>query len=172
MLNINSLNKYDVITFPKSLEIPSRNRLYSLEPIGIGTPLVESLSSYLTRLAQEHCVTPQKLIMTEIAPLIMNDRFEPEMRSKNVSSLFGNSDARPAINGMREMTRSLTLALENLTLRNDIIYLSCLTYQGIIKERGLFRQYKAWCPQILSGWWFVSSIKIQLVWHILWQSKV
>ena len=26
-------------------------------------------------------------------------------------------------------------------------YLSYLTYQGVIKERGLFRRHKAWCPQ-------------------------
>ncbi len=85
--------------------------------------------------------------MGEIAPLIMGDRYQPEMLSKNVSTLFGNSDAKPAINGMRDMTESLTLALESLTLREDLRYLSCLTWKGIIKERGLFRQHKAWCPQ-------------------------
>ncbi|MBE9048285.1 TniQ family protein [Pleurocapsales cyanobacterium LEGE 10410] len=37
--------------------------------------------------------------------------------------------------------------MEQLTLRQDLRYLSCLTYQGIIKERGLFRPSKAWCPQ-------------------------
>ena len=80
MSDESKLQIYDRITFPKYLEIPQRSRLYSLEPIGVGTPFTESLSSYLTRLAQEHCVTQKKLIMTEIAPLILNDKFEPEMR--------------------------------------------------------------------------------------------
>ena len=47
---------------------PLRSRLYSLEPIGIGTPEVESLSSYLNRLAQAHCVTVSALIAHELVP--------------------------------------------------------------------------------------------------------
>lgn len=31
--------------------------LYNLEPIGIGTPYVEGLTSYIVRLADAHCVT-------------------------------------------------------------------------------------------------------------------
>ena len=141
------LEIYDRLILHNSPKIPQRSRLFFLEPIGVGTPYTESLSSYLTRLAQEHCVTPKKLIMGEIAPLIMGDRYKSEMLSKNVSTLFGNSDAKPAINGMRDMTRSLILALESLTLGEDLRYLSCLTWKGIIKERGLFRQHKTWCSQ-------------------------
>lgn len=114
MSNIDELEIYDHIIFPKTLEIPKRSRLYFVEPIGVGTPYTESLSSYLTRLAKEHCVTPKKLIMGEIAPLIMGNKYHPEMISKNVSAIFGNSDAKPAINGMRDMTSSLVDALENL----------------------------------------------------------
>ncbi|GEM_PF-5397605 len=36
----------------KKLAIPSRSRLYQLEPIGIGTPYVESLTGYISRLAE------------------------------------------------------------------------------------------------------------------------
>ena len=159
MLTQSDLDLYDRIILPETLEIPKRSRLYFLEPIGVGTPYTESLSSYLCRLAQEHCVTPQKhcvtpqkLIMGEIAPLIMGDNYHSEMLSKNVSTIFGNSDAKPAINGMRDMTRSLVDALENLTLRQDLTFLSCLTWKGIIKERGSFRQNKAWCPQCFEQW--------------------
>ncbi len=145
-------NIYHELWNPQPLKICHPSCLFSIEPIGVRTPYTESLSSYLTRLSQEHCVTPKKLIMTEIAPLIMGDRYQSEMLSKNVSTLFGNSDAKPAINGMRDMTESLTLALESLTLREDLRYLSCLRWKGIIKERGLFRQHKAWCPQCFEQW--------------------
>jgi hypothetical protein len=147
MHNISALQIYDRITLPKSFKVPQRSRLYSLEPIGVGTPLTESISSYLTRLAQEHCVTLKKLIMGEIAPLVMGDQYQPEMFSKNVSTLFGNSDGLPAINGMRDMTQLLVNALEQLTLRQDVRFLTCLTWKEVIKERGLFRHNKAWCPQ-------------------------
>lgn len=135
------LQIYDRIPLPKSLTIPQRSRLYSLEPIGI-----ESLGSYLTRLAQEHCLPLKKLVMGEIAPVILGDQYQPEMLSKNVSSIFGNNDTKPAINGMRKMTRSLIDTPEQLTLREDLSYLSCVTYQEVIKDRNLFRQHKAWCP--------------------------
>ena len=142
----------ELISPSDSIEIPPVSRLYSPEPIGVGTPFAESLSSYLTRLAQEHCVLPKKLIMAEIAPLILDKGYQPEIQNKNVSTIFGNSDAKPAINGMRKKTRSLTLALEQLTLRQDLKYLSCLTYQGVIKERGLFHQHRAWCPKCFEEW--------------------
>lgn len=143
---------YHELWNPKSLKIRPPGRLFSIEPIGIGTPFTESISSYLNRLAQEHCVTLQKLIMGEIAPLIMGDKYRSEILAKNVSTLFGNSDAKPAINGMRDMTRLLVNALEQLTLRQDLRYLSCLNWKRIIKGRGLFRQDKAWCPQCLEQW--------------------
>jgi hypothetical protein len=152
MFDRSDLEIYDRITSPKSLKIPQRSRLYFLEPIGVETPFTESLSSYLTRLATEHCLPLKKLIMGEIAPAIMGEKYHSEMLSKNASTLFGNSDAKPAINGMRDMTKSLVNALEQLTLRQDLQYLSYLTYQGIIKERGLFRQHKAWCHKCFEEW--------------------
>ena len=137
MSNQSDLEIYDRIILPKSLKIPQISRLYSLEPIGVGTPFTESISSYLTRLAQKHYVTPKKLIMGEIAPLVMGDKYQPEMFSKNVSTIFGNSDAKPsdakpAINGMRDMTRSLVDALEQLTLRQDIRLKMLITVHNTI----------------------------------------
>ena len=147
ILDMSELEIFDCITLPKFLELPQRSRLYSLEPMGVGTPFTESISSYLTRLAQEHCVALKKLILGELAPIILGNRYQSQILSKNVSLLFGNSDSKPAINGMREKTRSLVQALEQLTLRQDLRYLSCLTYKEVIKDRSLFRQHKAWCPQ-------------------------
>ncbi|MBD1836278.1 TniQ family protein [Cyanobacteria bacterium FACHB-472] len=132
--------------------IPARSRLYHLEPIGVGTLYTESLSSYLCRLAQEHCVTFQKLVMGEIAPQMMEQDYEVALIKKNISTLFSNSDAKPAINGMREKTQSLVQALKELTQRRDLKFLSILTWKGVINERELFRQYRAWCPQCNEQW--------------------
>ena len=38
-------------------ELPERSRLYSLSPVGIGTPQVESLSGYIARLAEAHVLS-------------------------------------------------------------------------------------------------------------------
>src|SRR5574341_819764 len=41
---------------------PPRSRLYSLEPIGIGTAIVESLTGYTARLAEAHSVSVGDLV--------------------------------------------------------------------------------------------------------------
>lgn len=132
--------------------IPPRSRLYHLEPIGIGTPYTESLSSYLCRLAQEHCVPSGKLIVGEIAPQMMGEEYNVTLIQKKVSALFSNSDAKPVINGMREKTQSLFQALKELTQREDLKFLSLLTWKRVIYEQELFRQYRAWCPQCNEQW--------------------
>lgn len=142
---------YTQLWSPQAPEIRPCSRLFSLEPIGIETSATESLSSYLCRLADEHCVSLQKLVTQEISSLITNSQREQNL-SKSISSIFGNSDAKPAINGMRDMTQSLIDALEQLILRQDLWYLSCLTYKEVIKERSLFRPSKAWCPQCFEQW--------------------
>jgi hypothetical protein len=45
--------------------MPPRSRLYSLEPIGIGTPQTESLTSYISRLAAAHSVRVRDLVIGE-----------------------------------------------------------------------------------------------------------
>lgn len=50
-----------------------RSILYNIEPIGIKTCLVESLSSYLMREAYEHNVTISHLINKMIIPQMNKD---------------------------------------------------------------------------------------------------
>ena len=143
---------YEPLSNLQPPEIPKRSRLFYLEPIGVGNPYTESLASYLNRLAQEHCLTSQKLIMGEIAPLIVTSEYKSELLRKSVSYLLGNSDAKPAINGMREMTDQLVTVLEQLTMRPNLRFLTLLSWKGMISERGLFRNYRAWCPCCLEEW--------------------
>src|SRR5437016_3807059 len=51
-------------------DIPSRSRLYNLTPRGLNSPLVESLTSYICRLAYEHHVEVGTLIQFSIAPVL------------------------------------------------------------------------------------------------------
>ncbi len=44
--------------FPE-VQIPPRSTLYSLAPLGVGTPGIESLTSYVNRLAQVYHVGPR-----------------------------------------------------------------------------------------------------------------
>lgn len=90
--------------------------------------------------------------MGEIAPQMMGQDYEFPLIKKNVSTLFSNSDAKPAINGMRAKTQSLVQALKELTQRKDLSFLSLLTWKEVVNEQELFRQYRAWCPQCNEQW--------------------
>jgi len=48
------------------VSIPARSRLHSIEPIGIGTPFVESLTGYMIRVAASHAVRVSDLIEYEL----------------------------------------------------------------------------------------------------------
>ena len=48
--------------------LPVHSRLYHLKPVGIGTPYVESLTSYVARLATAHSVHPRNLLAYEVDP--------------------------------------------------------------------------------------------------------
>src|SRR5438045_1757703 len=50
--------------------ISTRSVLYRLEPIGIGTPQVECLTSYISRVAEAHCVYPGILMRKLIVPFV------------------------------------------------------------------------------------------------------
>ena len=50
--------------------LTSRSVLYNLQPMGIGTPYIESLSSYLSRLSIVHNVTLSDLLKGTVAPLL------------------------------------------------------------------------------------------------------
>jgi hypothetical protein len=49
--------------------LPQCSRLYRVDPCGMGTPLVESLTGYITRLAEAHGVSTGILYIKEIAPI-------------------------------------------------------------------------------------------------------
>jgi len=57
-----TLETWDLAAEP----ITERSRLYCLEPIGIGTAVVESLSGYAERLAEAHAVSAGNLIGREL----------------------------------------------------------------------------------------------------------
>lgn len=159
MSDINQLEIYDCLILPKTLEIPKRSRLYSLEPIGIGTPYTESLSSYLCRLAQEHCVTPQKLITGEIAPYLAAQE-NKAIVSKNYNSrdLFCIKDRTGTANGTGIIASDLVQALEKLTLREDLICLTLLKWSSVFPQRKLTRSVKAWCPACYQEWYSKNQI--------------
>src|SRR6266404_8988694 len=49
-------------------DLPPRSRFYCLEPLGLETGMVESLTSYITRVARAHFLPPWVLTTKDLAP--------------------------------------------------------------------------------------------------------
>lgn len=131
--------------------IPKRSRLYQLEPVGIGTPLVESLTSYIARLAKAHCVLPGVLMERELAPFLKKVAGSIELLDERNSrtGVFGHTGT---LNGIGVMAADWVRALHTLTMRNDLHFLTMLTWAEVFPAKGLLRDKWAHCPVCYEEW--------------------
>ncbi|MGG6295175.1 TniQ family protein [Leptolyngbya sp. AN02str] len=124
-------------------ELPQHSRLNHQNPVGIGTPYVESLSSYIRRIARSHCLYPGTIIYDEIAPLSCR-------KSQQLNSVF-NTLGR-AVNGLGATAKDFVQALETLTLRKDLHLLTLIPLAEVFHARKLSRLNQAWCPMCYEHW--------------------
>jgi hypothetical protein len=114
-------DKPSSITPARSLEwsrpvIPPRSRLYSLEPLGVGTAGAESLFGYVARLAQAHCVGTGALL-----------RWVAEFLPEGVSKRLPVD-----LNGFSEATNRWRLTIERLTGRTGLHCLTMLIWHNVV----------------------------------------
>ena len=121
-----------------------RSHLYSLQPIGMGSPQVESLTGYVSRLADAHCVSPGSLIASEFKCLLS--------QPQGHSYLHQVSGCTEVLNSTGRMASELVQALGTLTLRHDLRYLTMLPWANVLPAKGLLRRTRAWCPMCYREW--------------------
>jgi transcriptional regulator with XRE-family HTH domain len=142
------------------------SRLSDLEPIGVGTPMVECLTSYITRLADAHSVSPITLVTREVLP-----RAAPlygQQDGKWVSNQW-TSVARSSalLNGVVRGTQNWVQVLEQLTGRGDLRFLTLLTFAQVLPPRNLLRRFRAWCPLCYQKWYEAGLIVYDpLLWNL------
>lgn len=129
--------------------LPNRSALYPLPPLGVGTPDVESLTSYLARLAAAHSVSPRVLLVEAVIPLV--GRNDLSKATDNSLSAFWTMDSR-ALNGTGTIARVWTQAVVTLTGCIDLAHLTLLTWRAVLPTRGLLRRSRAWCPACYEEW--------------------
>ena len=110
-------------------------RLFNIEPIGVGTPYVESLQSYIKRLAEAHSVFPGTLMEQEIYPEIFYYGYR-----EHVLNYYNKNPRGP------EYINEIVRVLENKTGNCNIKNLSLLKLGTKIYSKFTFRKYAAWCP--------------------------
>lgn len=129
-------------------DFPTRSKLYSLAPLGLNSSFVESLTSYLCRLAYEHHVEVGTLVQHSVAPML-GKRYIADIHGRGVSSF--PRYAGP-INGNGLMASDWVEALEALTLRADLEQLTLLVGTDALSQRDLLQPVRQWCPRCYDAW--------------------
>jgi transcriptional regulator with XRE-family HTH domain len=128
------------------VEMKSHSRLYHLDPIGVGSPMVESLTSYITRLAEAHSVSTYTLFRREIGPELKQAGGRVDGTFRDV---WPNS---PILNGLTTVTQRLVQALSHLTGCRVLSNLTMLAWKPVLSTRLLMRRRRAWCPRCYAEW--------------------
>jgi transcriptional regulator with XRE-family HTH domain len=132
-------------------DIPKRSRLYNLKPLGLGTIYIESLTSYITRLAQAHCMPVGILFQSEIAPLLkinyVLNTHENYLDPINLCQRYTQS-----LNGTGLTSHIVVNSLKALTQCQYLNSLTLLNFKEIFSSKNLLRNYKAWCPFCYDDW--------------------
>jgi len=147
--------------------MPPPGTLYALQPVGVGTPQVESLTSYIARLAFAHCVFPGVLMRKVIVPFVEN-------HAAGRSTLMDIRDGKAtgAFNSAHQTAMKAVSALECLTQHQGLRALTMLTWAEVFPLFKLIRTTQAWCPGCLEEWrttgqtiyepliWTIQAVKI------------
>jgi len=117
--------------------------LYPLEPIGVGTPFVESLASYLTRLSTAHMLPPSAMLREVIVPYL------PAKLGRNFAKTIGHQGVITNMNGIREEAETMVEILERLTGRSNLDQLTMLPFSNLLARYELQDLDNSWCPYCL-----------------------
>jgi len=131
---------------------PPRSRLYSLEPIGVGTTMVESLTGYVARLAEAHSVSVGNLVGRVLSEFA--DPKDPIITTAAKAFRVGGHGFRACgyvINGVSDRAEKWVHALEAATARHDLRFLTLLPLRYALPDH-LFRRHRAWCAFCLDQW--------------------
>ncbi|MCG5104528.1 helix-turn-helix domain-containing protein [Oceanobacillus alkalisoli] len=142
-----------------------RSVLYNIEPVGIGTKNVESLTSYLMRVSYEHNLNVGDLISKLVVPSI-------GIKYLIRSSKFGGNrfyEGAKTINGYMDNSINLVNVMEELTTRNDLSSITLLKWKDYIPLRKLFKESLSWCPECLR---YMNNNEQRVYFPLLWYLKV
>lgn len=172
-INVIKIQSYakDELWSPEKFPMPPRSRLHHLESIGVGTPMIESLTSYVTRLAHSHGVFVSTLLSRIVNPLLQRT-FIKKSTSRGLEPFFKCSHA---LNGYGTIATDFVDVISQLTLSNKLECLTLIPFANLLVAKGLLRHYKAWCPICYQHWkqnqqviydpllWSLNDVKVCLI---------
>jgi hypothetical protein len=144
--------------------VPPPSTLYVLDPIGVGTPFVESLTSYIARLAEAHCVFPGILMRKLIVPFAES---HPVGEGRSTAMEIRDGKTTGAFNATYGTAVSAINALECLTKLQGLRALTLVAWSEVFSPFKLTRTTRAWCPHCLEMWRTTGQIIYEpLLWTI------
>lgn len=136
-------SEFDCLEEEEEFSLSPRSRLYSLEPKGLGTENVESLTSYLVRLSSAHSVSPRRLIRVEFAK-----HCHPPGR---LDHLIRRVSTLNTIDGLGDYARIFVEETTRLTTVQEVQNLTLLHLANLLPRNGqgtLVRNPR-WCTTCL-----------------------
>src|SRR5258708_4541322 len=131
----NTLPEWKVRKPQKMIEMPPRSELYCLPPLEVETVEVESLTSYIQRMAWAYRVNPRVLVAEVILPHLGHSYYT------DLPHLGSFSRTRSmSINGIGEVAQHWASTLEQLTMRSDLRLLTLHPWADGLPAWGLQRQ--------------------------------
>jgi hypothetical protein len=131
--------------------IPPRSYLYHLPTVGLGSAVVESLTSYLARLAEAHDISPGTLLTREVLPKVREEfrrhdyKVDPALESTFMYEAH-------TLNSVGQRSLDWVNVLEHLTGVRGLQYLTMGTWRQVISGVDLLRCRRAWCQLCLEDW--------------------
>jgi TniQ len=147
--------------------VPARSFLYSVEPIGVGTADIESLTSYIARLAAVHCVSVTTFIRHILAPRVIWSRRStglPESKAVEQTVLaWRNQPNFLQVQSAAEWlaktpdVEALIKSLESLTLNSGLRCLTFCNWYEWFKFDLDWCEGAPWCPTCYEEWQLSNS---------------
>jgi hypothetical protein len=143
----------------------ARTRFFPLRPERLGTPLVESLSSYIAALAKEHSTKTSDFLKMEIIPLSQHASDGPRESRTPSRTTMVKFPVWKELNSFGPITTRIASALENGTGVEDIHRMTLSSLEGIIAQ-ALHHPYRRWCPLCLEEFRNSGRVFEPLLWSL------
>jgi hypothetical protein len=142
---------------------PPRTRLYRLQTLGAGTGWVESLTSYIARLAQAHCLPPCVLFNREIMP-----QFRRIAQRPSIQTGYRGGYWKASINGNNGSAELMVHTLEALTQAKHLRQSTLLSCGDSLAKRPLIRRKQVWCSACFQEWHEANApLYLPLMWSLI-----
>lgn len=130
---------YPLETIAGTIDGPSVSSFYRLRPIGCGTAGVEAMTSYIQRLAEVHCVSPDMLRRHEYMPGICG-------------SLSYTLKESGAVNGCDHLAKEWVDHLSPWMSIWELDQLTLIALGTLLPTATSMRSDLHWCPACLAEW--------------------